>query len=227
MPTGVGLSTWHRTQDADGPEVFSIFLTSEYAPFAIAFVIMVGIGLIEAIGLGVGHLGAHVDLDHDVEGGTFLDWLGLGSQIPILIWLTSLLACFSLIGVAVQQIAAAISGAPLHVAIAGGIAFLLGGLANGFVSAGFARIMPTFESSVISSNELVRRRGTITEGAARRGFPARAKVIDQHRQVHYVMVEPHNDDDVIGQGETGLLVRREGSIFFLLPDDNPRLRPTQ
>jgi hypothetical protein len=209
------------------PDLFSIFLTPEYAPFAIAFVIMVGIGLIEAVGLGVGHFGAHVDLDHDVEGATFLDWLGLGSQIPVLIWLTSLLACFSLIGVAIQQIATAILGAPLHVAIAAGIAFLLGGLLNGFVSAGFARIMPTFESSVISSNELVRRRGTITEGAARRGFPARARVVDQHRQVHYVMVEPHNDDDVIVQGETGLLVRREGSLFFLLPDDHPSLRPTQ
>jgi hypothetical protein len=207
--------------------VFSIFLTPEYAPFAIAFVIMVGIGLIEAIGLGAGHLGAHVDFDHDFDGGTFLDWLGLGSQIPILIWLTSLLACFSLTGVAIQQIATVMFGAPLHWAIAAGGALVAGGILNGFVAGAFARIMPTFESTAISSDELVRRRGTITEGAARRGSPARAKVIDQHRQVHYVMVEPHNDDDVIAQGETGLLVRREGSLFYLLPDSHPTLRPTQ
>ena len=121
--------------------------------------------------------------------------------------------------------ATTLSGGPLHWAIAAGIAFVLGGLLNGFVAAGFARIMPTFESTAISSNELVRRRGTILEGEARRGFPARAKVIDQHRQVHYVMVEPHNDDDVIGQGETGLLVRREGSVFYLLPDNHLTLRP--
>lgn len=205
--------------------MFAIFLTPEYAPFAIAFVVMVGIGLIEAIGLGVGHLGVHADLDHDVDGPGVLDWLGLGSEIPILIWLTSLLACFSLSGVAIQQIATFVSGAPLHGAIAGGIAFLLGGLLNAVVAAGFARIMPTYESSVISSNELVRRRGTLLEGEARRGFPARAKVIDQHRQVHYVMVEPHDDDDVIVQGETGLLVRKEGSVFFFLPDAHPTLRP--
>jgi hypothetical protein len=213
--------------EANGPELFSIFLTPEYSPFAIAFVVMVGIGLIEAVGLGVGHLGAHIDVDHDVEGATFLDWLGLGSQIPVLIWLTSLLTCFSLIGVAIQQIATAIAGAPLHVAIAAGIAFLLAVILNGFVSAGFARIIPTFESSVISSNELVRRRGTLLEGEARRGYPARAKVVDQHRQVHYVMVEPHNDDDVIAKGETGLLVRREGGIYFFLPDAHPTLRPMQ
>jgi hypothetical protein len=207
------------------PKVFSIFLTPEYAPFAIAFVIMVGIGLIEAIGLGVGHLGVHADLESDVDAPTFLDWLGLGAQIPILIWLTSLLACFSLTGIALQQIATLFIGGPLHWGIAAAIAFVVGGMLNGFVASGFARIMPTFESSVVSRNELVRRRGTVLEGTARRGSPARAKVTDQHHQVHYVMVEPHNDDDVLAQGETGLLVRREGTIFYLLPDAHPQLRP--
>jgi hypothetical protein len=204
--------------------LFSIFLTSDYAPFAIAFAIMLGIGLIEAIGLGIGQLDLGADLDTHVGHSTFLDWLGLGSQIPILIWLTSLLACFSLTGVAVQQLATGGFGAPLYWPIAAGIALLVGLVVNGFVSSGFARIFPTFESTAISSNELVRRRGTILEGEARRGAPARAKVIDQHRQVHYVMVEPHNDDDVLAKGETGLLVRREGGVFYLLPDSHPSLR---
>ena len=204
--------------------MFSIFLTAEYAPFAIAFLIMVGIGLIEAVGLGLGHLGVDHDVDIDVHS-TFLDWLGLGAQIPILIWLTCLLACFSLTGFALQQIVTEIFGAPLWWPIAAGIALLVGGILNGFVSGLFARFVPTFESTAISSDELVRLRGTICEGQARRGFPARAKVVDQHRQVHYVMVEPHNDDDVIASGETGLLVRREGALFFLLPDSHPTLRP--
>lgn len=208
------------------PRLFSIFLTPDYAPFAIAFLVMVGIGMIEAVGLGIGHL----DLDHDIDGDighwSVLDWLGLGSQIPILIWLTSLLACFSLSGVALQQIATAVSGAPFHAAIAAAIAAAVALVLNGFVASAFARILPTYESTVISRDELVRRRGTILEGQARRGAPARAKVVDQHRQVHYVMVEPHNDGDVLSQGDTGLLVRREGTIFFLLPDSPPALRPT-
>jgi hypothetical protein len=65
----------------------------------------------------------------------------------------------------------------------------------------------------------------ILEGAARRGNPARAKVVYQHGQAHYVMVEPHYDDDVIGQGETALLVRKDHLIFFGLPDTDPTFRP--
>ena len=68
------------------------------------------------------------------------------------------------------------------------------------------------------------RRGTILEGTARRGQPARAKVVDQHGQAHYVMVEPHNDSDVVAPGETALLVRRAGPTFFVVPDVSPSLR---
>ncbi|MEO6093116.1 MAG: OB-fold-containig protein [Novosphingobium sp.] len=154
-----------------------------------------------------------------------LDWLGVGSGLPILIWLTALLGCFTLCGVALQQVATAVVGEPLHWGIASAGALAVGGLLNRFAVNGLTRIMPTYESTVISTDDLLMRRGTVLEGAARRGQPARAKVIDQHRQAHYIMVEPHHDDDVIAQGETALLVRKEGSTFYVLPDVNTTLRP--
>jgi hypothetical protein len=85
--------------------------------------------------------------------------------------------------------------------------------------------MPKYESTVISSEDLIMRRGTILEGAASRGRPARAKVVDQHKQAHYVMVEPHHDEDIIKQGETALIVRKQGSTYFVLPDTHTTLRP--
>ncbi len=195
-------------------------LSPEYMPFAISFVVMLGIGLIEAIGLGLGHLDLHSGINADgtdAPGVTLLDWLGLG-DIPILIWLTSLLACFTVLGIAIQQIAAASFGSPIPAGFAAGGAFLGGLILNTFVANGLARVLPGLETTAISSDELVRLRGTVLEGAARRGQPARAKVVDHYGQAHYVMVEPHEDGDVIGQGETALLVRREGSLFFALPD---------
>jgi len=202
-----------------------LFLTPEYAPFAIAFVVMIGIGIIEALGLGLGHFDLHADLDGHADIGGLLDWLGLGTGLPILIWLTSLLGCFTLAGVAVQQGATGLLGAPLHWGLASSLAIAVGGVANIFAAAGLARIMPGYESTVIDTEDLLRRRGTVLEGIARRGHPARAKVIDQHGQAHYVMVEPHHDDDIVTQGETALLVRKQGSTFFVLPDASTTLGP--
>lgn len=197
--------------------MFAQLLTPAYLPFAVAFVVMIGIGVIEAIGLGFGHL--------DFDGGTdasphagLLDWLGLGAELPILIWLTSLLGCFTLSGLAIQQTAAALTGTPLTWPVAAAGALLAGTLLNTFVANGLARIMPGFESTAISSDDLLRQRGTILEGIARRGLPARAKVIDYHGQAHFIMVEPHDDGDAIPSGETVLLVRRQGTVFFALSD---------
>lgn len=204
-----------------GIALFDIVLSLDYAPFTTAFLIMIGVGLIEATGLGAGQF--HPDADLDADGGA-LGWLGIGAGLPILIWLTSLLGCFTLVGIAVQQTATALFGEPLHWTLATIGALLLGGLINGFVASFLARIVPSYESTVISTDDLIMRRGTILEGAARRGHPARAKVIDQHKQAHYVMVEPHDDGDVLAQGETGLLVRREGGTFFVMPDTDTTLR---
>lgn len=198
-------------------------LSPPYLPFAISFVIMLGIGLIEAIGLGLGS----ADLDGGASGevashgmaSNLLSWLGMG-ELPILIWLTSLLACFTVLGLAIQQAASAWLGETLDPGLAAGVAFAGGLVLNTFTANGLARILPSFETTAIASDDLVRLRGTVLEGAARRGQPARAKVIDRYSQAHYVMIEPHDDGDVIAEGETALLVRREGSLFFALPDAN-------
>ncbi|WP_442681211.1 OB-fold-containig protein [Sphingomonas sp. ASY06-1R] len=206
--------------------MFALFLTPPYLPFAIAFVVMIGIGLIEAVGLGLGHLDLDLDADggHHVAGG-LLDWLGLGGELPILVWLTSLLACFTLTGTAIQQIATAAAGGPLPWGVAAGGALIAGALLNTLAANGLARIMPGYESSAISTDDLLRYRGTILEGTARRGAPARAKVVDQYGQAHFIMVEPHDDADQIQSGETALLVRRDGSLFFALPDADTHFRP--
>lgn len=210
--------------------MFALFLTPDYAIFSAAFVIMIGIGLVEGLGLGIGHFDLDADLDGDVNGGAvdtlgLLNWLGLRRGLPILIWLTSFLGCFVVAGVAVQQIATAVFGTPLHWGVASIVAFVLGGAANGMVSAGLAHILPEYESTVIETDDLIMRRGLVLEGSARRGHPTRAKVVDQHGQAHYVMVEPHHDDDVIGKGETALLVRRDGSLFFAQSETGTEFRP--
>ena len=203
--------------------MLDLFLAPGYAPFSIAFVVMLGIGAIEAVGLGLGDFDMDADLDGHPGFGA-LDWLGIGPGLPILVWFTSLLGAFTLSGFAVQQIATAIAGAPLHWALASVAALAIGLVVNAFAVAGLARIFPAFESTVIDAEELLMRRGIVLEGAASRGHPARAKVVDDHGQAHYVMIEPHDDHEVVAQGETALLVRKQGQIFFAVADSNSKLR---
>jgi hypothetical protein len=116
---------------------------------------------------------------------------------------------FGLIGLAIQQFAG-----PLPLWIATPAAAVAALPLTGLGARGLARIMPGDETTAVSLDSLVGRRGTITIGTARRGSPAQARVSDIHGQVHYVMVEPYDDDHAIGEGDTVRLDRRNGNIFI-------------
>jgi hypothetical protein len=195
----------------------------ENLPFAVALVVMIMIGVVEAVGLGAS--AAHVDVDLDGHGGDLLGWLGVG-RVPLLMLLVVLLALFGLIGLAIQQFADTLLGAPLSPWIAAPLAFAGSLPLLGMCGRGLARIMPGDETTAVSIDTLLGKRATVTIGSARRGSPARAQVRDVHGQIHYVMVEPNDDLGSLAAGETVLLVRREGDIFIGLAEGDallPRL----
>jgi hypothetical protein len=184
-------------------------------PFSAALAVMLLIGLAEAIGLGAS--AAHLDLGADAhaEGPDLLAWLGVG-RIPLLVLLVVFLTFFGLLGLTVQQLAESLAGAPLALWIAVPAAAVAALPLTGLGSRALARILPRDETTAVSLDSLVGKRGSITIGTARRGSPAQARVRDVHGQVHYVMVEPQNEDHPIGQGEAVLLIRRDGHIFTAL-----------
>jgi len=187
-------------------------------PFAVSLVLMLLIGLVEAIGLG----GAvALEFDADVDAGP-LGWLGLG-QVPLLIVLVVFLALFGIIGLLLQQVLAAATGAPLPPLLASGRAALGAVPLTGIAGRGLARILPRDETTAVPLDSLTGRFGTITLGEARTGCPARARVEDVHGQAHYVMVEPDNAGQIFREGETVLLVRRDAELFRAIAYDNPLL----
>lgn len=202
--------------------MIGFLLLAENLPFSVALLVMLLIGAAEAIGLGVGaiHLDGHVDAGAD--GGDLLGWLGIG-QVPLLIVLVVLLALFGLIGIGIQQLAAALTGAALSPWLAAPAALVAALPLTGLCARGLARIMPHDETTAIGLGALLGRRAEIVIGEARRGSPARGRVRDAYGQTHYVMVEPTADDEYLATGATTLLVRRDGELFFGLPDVNPLL----
>lgn len=202
-------------------DFWSILTNADYLPFAVALLLMLLIGAIEAIGLG----GSAVELDLGVEAdgvGHWLGWLGIG-RVPVLVVLVVFLALFGLAGVTLQLVLTEIFGAPMGPLPASLAATLAALPFTGVAARALGRILPRDETTAIPLEALAGRIGTITLGEARRHSPARARVEDRHGQAHYVMIEPDNDDQVLREGQQVLLVHRRAELFYGIAYDNPLL----
>jgi len=212
-------------------------LLAEYnLPFLIALIALVLISLAQIVGLGDLFKGADADIDIDVDPDALTDglnsagWaegvfslLGLG-RVPFLIWLMLLMFVFSIIGVSGQELAVALLGSafdPLAAAALAGVAALP---INGALTRPLARLLPQDETSAVGLDTLVRRDAQIQIGTARAGSPARSKVVDVFGHPHFVMVEPHDPGATMSEGDTVLLVRREGETFFAVHYESPSLQ---
>lgn len=204
-------------------------------PFAIALAALFVIAFLQVIGAGDlfdsgGDL--EIELDADVADGLeasgFMDGvstlLGLG-KVPFLIWLSCLLFVFSVTGVVGQWIIDSTTGSPLGAGLAALIAAAAALPLNGLFVRPIGKLLPKDETTAVGLESLVRRDAVIQTGTSRSGSPARAKVKDAFGQPHFVMVEPHDPTVELGEGETVLLVRREGQLFFGVAYQSPNLRP--
>lgn len=206
-------------------------LEAHNLPFAGAAILLVFIALAQVIGMGDLLEGADADIDLDADAdfdapsGFFealTSALGLG-RVPFLIWLAVLLFAFAGIGVAIQQTLIGTVGAPLPIWLAGIGAGAAALPVTGFLTRPLARLLPQDETSAVGLDSLVRRDAEIQLGNARAGSPARSKVVDRHGHPHFVMVEPNDPEATLEQGETVMLVRREGETFFGVQYENPNL----
>ena len=203
-------------------------------PFAAAAILLLFIALAQVIGMGdlLEGADADVDFDLDVDAGDSVDGLagdgvlasalsllGIG-RVPILIWLSVLLFVFAAIGVAGQQVLIGTIGAPLPMLFAGLAAGAAALPVTGILTRPLERLLPKDETSAVGLGSLVRRDAEIQIGTARAGSPARSKVLDHHGQAHFVMVEPNDPAGELREGDTVLLVRREGETFYAVPYEN-------
>nr|WP_314445806.1 OB-fold-containig protein [uncultured Sphingomonas sp.] len=210
--------------------MFEFLGTAEVLPFTVALALMLMIGLVEALGLGASAVQMDADLDlHD--SGNLLGWLGLGA-VPLLVLVVIFLALFGLIGLIGQRVVTELLGAPLSAWIAAPAAALATLPLLGITARGAARILPRDHTTAVGRDSLIGKRATVTVGTARVGQPARAIVRDEHGQSHQVMVEPFSEATAAREGQSLLLVRREGELFIglaegetldLTLEDRPRL----
>jgi len=204
-------------------------LEAHNAPFAAALLLMLLLAIMQAVGIGDLFDGTDVDVDSgfdaDIDGegsiqGGMVDGLtsllGIG-RVPLMAWLAVYLFVFASAGIGLQALADSLLGAPFERWLA---ALMTAGLAlpvTGVLVRPLASILPKDRTTAVTLDTLVGRRATITDGTARLGSPARAKVIDQYNQPHFVMVEPQSAELQFAAGEDVLIVEHVGAIFYAAP----------
>ena len=203
------------------------FLEPYNAPFAIALGLMLVLLAVQVLGV----LDIDLDIDADGDGAIsagpldgLLTLLGLG-RVPLTVWLVVFLFVFAALGLGIQELAASFTGGPLDAWLAGVLAGAAALPATSIIARPLGRILPQDETTAVGIDTLVGRRAHITEGIARAGSPARARVKDMHGQSHYVMVEPHEGDSEFHAGDEILLVRRDDTVFFGTALAERRLSP--
>ncbi len=191
--------------------------------FVSAIVLMVLIGIVQAVGLGGDWAEMAPDTSVDADAAfDALDWLGIG-RVPLLVALILYLAVFGLLGLLLQQIAHDWTGSLLSGWIAVPAAAVAALPLSGLAARGVGRILPQDHSTAVPIETLVGTTAHIVIGRAAAGSPARARAKDAHGQVHYVMVEPDSTGQFFEEGERVLLIRREGDGFRAISWGDHRL----
>lgn len=215
-----------------------VFINAQSYPFTLALIVVAGLFLLEIVTLVLGgsflsmeadapdidvDLDADFDIELDMDVDTdlaiapsgLLGWIGI-KDVPFMMWLVSFLTMFGLSGLVLQSVLQGFIGAPLPAALAALIALPAGLFGAKFIARIIATIMPKHESEAMRTRYLGGHHGTITQGTAKRGKPAEAKIQDRFGNFHYLRVEPLDDADVIPQGAAVHVIRRKDGMFFVV-----------
>lgn len=216
-----------------------LMLSSENLVFSIALALMLMIAVLELVALLLGgglsssleHLLPEAELNAHAELGPaddasalsrFLGWLRIG-EVPLLMLLVVFLLCFGLLGLFLQGALHASIGllAPGWLAVP--TVFVLSLPLVRFWGGILQAVMPRDETTAVSSDSLLGRVATVTLGTAKCGYPAEARVKDQHGYSHYLQLEPDSDEDVFERGTDVILLSRQGGIYKGMRNTNPHL----
>ena len=206
----------------------NLFTASQNLPFGIGFALIVGIALLEGLGMLLSMSPSNLldDLLPEVDGDSGLDrvlgWLHVG-QVPALVLLLLFLGGYTVFGYSMQLVANGLFGGYLPAWLAGLLAVPAGMATVRGLGSLIAHIVPRDETRAVSEQSLVGRVGVIVGGSARRGLAAQARVRDSHGRSHYLMVEPDIDTDIFGEGTQVLIVRKAGAFYRCISNPHPTL----
>lgn len=204
----------------------SLFTAAQTLPFGVAACLMIGLGVIESVGMFTSVSPSQL-LDNllpeppDGFDGA-LGWLHVG-KVPMLVLLVLFLLGFSMSGYAIQILSHGAFGTYVPSWIAAVPAFLVGTSTVRAFGGLLARIIPKDETTAVSNQSLIGRAGVVITGTAKTGMAAEVRVRDQHGNSHYLMLEPDLPDEEFEQGTEVLIVKKAGATYRGIRNPHPAL----
>jgi Protein of unknown function (DUF1449) len=198
-----------------------VLFAAETWPFTVATFLVLMIAIIEGVAMVVGaNLSEWIqhalpDPWDSIHGpfDNLLGWLHIG-RVPFLVLLVLFLSGFAITGFALNIVVQHTFGFWVPPLISAPLAFFAALPIVRILGAGLARLIPHDQTFAVSFESLVGRIATIVSGTARPGYPAQARVLNEHGQNIYVMVEPEIEGIAFASGERILLKKQiAGSRF--------------
>jgi hypothetical protein len=197
------------------------FMAAEVRPFAIAAMMILVIGLAEAVTMLIGFslsevIGKAVHFDSHSENSfvNAISWLNVGG-VPLLIFLLLFFGMFAIAGLLIQDLTGTVGG-PLPTLVAVPLAFAAAVPLVRQSSRLVARAIPRDESYVVEIGDLVGRIGEVVVGPLDDGLPGRVRVKDVHGNLHFVAATAAPASAALPQGASVLLVDRDGTHFVAI-----------
>jgi hypothetical protein len=196
------------------------FTSSQNAPFIWALLVMTCLSLVVVIASLIGAIevhGADADLDVDWGEGDFgshvLEYLGVAAM-PVSVFVMVASCSFFVTGYVMQMFAHSMTGNFLQGWVAILPAFIVSVVACRSVGKVFAKSKFKLHTTAVLSSSFLYKLVTIHQGTARTGLAAEAKLLDEHGQTHYILVEPANKEEIFEQGSEVILVEQRGPTFL-------------
>jgi hypothetical protein len=192
-----------------------VLFAAETWPFTIAIFLLLLIAIVEGLAMAVGASISQSlqqmfpDPGEGVSGpfDKLLGWLSFG-RVPLLVLMVLFLAGFALSGFALNLIVRQLLGFWVPTLIAVVVALVVTVPMVRLLGTGLAKLIPQDQTFAVSFDTLVGRVATVVTGTARPGYPAQAKVANEHGQTLYVMVEPEAEGMTFQCGERVLLTKQ-------------------
>lgn len=215
---------------------YLVNIINENYIFSAALLLMIIIATIEGVfalfGYGLSnlfdHLFPNIDINHNIEVsnenfslGSLFNWLNKGG-LPLGVWFILFLTYFGLFGIYLRETIKYFTSIELTMYIAVPITLIVITPMLRGTSVYLSKILPKDESYAVSKNTYLESIAEIVTGTAKINYPAEAKLIDIHGQIHFIMVEPIRENESFKEGEKVYILKEdtETGVYKVISDPN-------